>query len=836
MTADVTMNLKVVGLESLREVNQQLAETGSLAKEAGAVTRATGAHILRYIKINQTFQRELKALNKEKAKGRINDEEYSKALTELQFKMQKKLLTDQNLIKANKELAKREKKAGDEVANTAAKYDHSNRVRAQYLSEVYKLDKALEAGAITPQVYAQAIDSLDKELRQFHSGLANGANQFARYNMQAYKTAQTFKRRFNTGLQQAGYQVGDFFVQIQSGQSALVALGQQGSQLAGIFGPTGAVIGGLLAVGTAIATIIMQTQGLGSDVKRLEKVFEKFSDQVSQIQKFESVLESAIVTPFQEGTKAAKAFFKALADEAEKDLAISVSKALGTKGTESWTGRAMKLAFMDPRTGILGDMQRQLEDLLKGEVKGARQKAVISDDDLKKIKALKTAMEELAGAIYLEPGVTRPIEDVVERLIALREQYSGTQIATTIDNIFKAETGLQDIASNLVEERAEEARVRAASSQKAFEDLQKYNGYRQRGQDAYFQNLYAENDRVAAAEKKAFIKFHNAKYKADKKAHDLQLKRAVEIYEERKKHEELLAELRIKLRPELTYSGRGGDPRKMGDQYTREFGYKSPDQIIAEWKKKNKPKEDRRQTMESVVAGLTKREELERKLVKLTDEKVVYEKTLYDLELKNAKAKDPYTKKELQDAATKLTAIKLETRELERQQEMYENVADAFGEMLVSVVDGTTKIEDAFKKMALAIVKDLYDIYVVKQITGFITGSLDNVGTMWSDLGKVGAPTIKSADGGGYTGNGPRSGGLDGKGGFMAMLHPRETVIDHTKGGSSGVVVNQTINVSTGVQQTVRAEVMGLMPQIAAASKGAVLDAKRRGGAYAGAF
>jgi hypothetical protein len=32
--------------------------------------------------------------------------------------------------------------------------------------------------------------------------------------------------------------------------------------------------------------------------------------------------------------------------------------------------------------------------------------------------------------------------------------------------------------------------------------------------------------------------------------------------------------------------------------------------------------------------------------------------------------------------------------------------------------------------------------------------------------------------GGGYTGNGPRSGGLDGRGGFMAMLHPQEQVID----------------------------------------------------------
>jgi len=35
--------------------------------------------------------------------------------------------------------------------------------------------------------------------------------------------------------------------------------------------------------------------------------------------------------------------------------------------------------------------------------------------------------------------------------------------------------------------------------------------------------------------------------------------------------------------------------------------------------------------------------------------------------------------------------------------------------------------------------------------------------------------------GGGYTGDGPRSGGMDGQGGFLAMLHPRETVTDHTR-------------------------------------------------------
>lgn len=50
---------------------------------------------------------------------------------------------------------------------------------------------------------------------------------------------------------------------------------------------------------------------------------------------------------------------------------------------------------------------------------------------------------------------------------------------------------------------------------------------------------------------------------------------------------------------------------------------------------------------------------------------------------------------------------------------------------------------------------------------------------------------LASFDGGGFTGYGSRSGGMDGKGGFPAILHPNETVVDHTKGqGMGGTVVN----------------------------------------------
>ena len=64
------------------------------------------------------------------------------------------------------------------------------------------------------------------------------------------------------------------------------------------------------------------------------------------------------------------------------------------------------------------------------------------------------------------------------------------------------------------------------------------------------------------------------------------------------------------------------------------------------------------------------------------------------------------------------------------------------------------------------------------------TGSDGGDGSDWQEYMR----SVRSYDGGGYTGNGPRSGGLDGKGGFMAMLHPNETVTDHTKGGNAELV------------------------------------------------
>lgn len=105
-------------------------------------------------------------------------------------------------------------------------------------------------------------------------------------------------------------------------------------------------------------------------------------------------------------------------------------------------------------------------------------------------------------------------------------------------------------------------------------------------------------------------------------------------------------------------------------------------------------------------------------------------------------------------------------------------------------------------------------------------------GMGYASVGVIAAQTAASFEGGGFTGRGSRSGGVDGRGGFPAILHPNETVIDHEGGGMQPVVVNQTINVTTGVQQTVRAEVANLLPQISEAAKAAVAEGRMRGGSY----
>lgn len=188
-------------------------------------------------------------------------------------------------------------------------------------------------------------------------------------------------------------------------------------------------------------------------------------------------------------------------------------------------------------------------------------------------------------------------------------------------------------------------------------------------------------------------------------------------------------------------------------------------------------------------------------------------------------------------------------------QQFTTNALDGMTDALTRGITGAADFADAMKAMAKSVVDSLIKMliqkYIVDAAFGFITKGFSSGGSTPTPTGAInqsvgtasavtnpisgGAYKPPSFSGGGFTGYGSRSGGVDGRGGFPAILHPNESVIDHQRGGG-GVVVNQTINVSTGVQQTVRAEIATLMPQIASAAKGAVADARQRGGGFSKAL
>lgn len=88
---------------------------------------------------------------------------------------------------------------------------------------------------------------------------------------------------WKSSMQQAGYQVQDFIVQVRGGQSVLVAFAQQGSQLAGAFGPGGAVVGAFIALSSVLAGVLITSLNGGKNAMDALKDAAEAMDKVINV-------------------------------------------------------------------------------------------------------------------------------------------------------------------------------------------------------------------------------------------------------------------------------------------------------------------------------------------------------------------------------------------------------------------------------------------------------------------------------------------------------------------------------------------------------------------------
>jgi len=91
----------------------------------------------------------------------------------------------------------------------------------------------------------------------------------------------------------------------------------------------------------------------------------------------------------------------------------------------------------------------------------------------------------------------------------------------------------------------------------------------------------------------------------------------------------------------------------------------------------------------------------------------------------------------------------------------------------------------------------------------------------------IAGQTLASFEGGGHVGGRSRSAGLDNKGGVLAMLHPNESVIDHTKGQGGGITIVNNIDAG-GAGADVDMKIRQAVTQATTASVATIQDLMRR--------
>ena len=154
-------------------------------------------------------------------------------------------------------------------------------------------------------------------------------------------------------------------------------------------------------------------------------------------------------------------------------------------------------------------------------------------------------------------------------------------------------------------------------------------------------------------------------------------------------------------------------------------------------------------------------------------------------------------------------------------------------DVFMSAIDGADSFKDAVRQTAIAVIRELYRVLVVQQMVNAA------MGLFGVSPAPTPSPTGNAAGGAVYPGQATVV-GEHGRELFVPSSAGRILSVPQAKaavsGSGEGIVVHQNINLSTGVSQTVRAEVQQMLPKLTEATKAAVADAARRGGPYAKAF
>ena len=501
---------------------------------------------------------------------------------------------------------------------------------------------------------------------------------------------RNFTRQGRAYAAQFGYQIQDIAVQIQGGQNALMVLGQQGSQIASIFGSGGALLGALVAVGAAIASSF--TPALFAASEAMKELGENTSDLISRIKKgrlgeiTQSALEATIGVKASDLKESQRLYEETMRNmlEARSDFK---SKESELRVAESKRRRGLFVSPFAPSAEDVAEAKKKYQALL---VSMSKLKFAAADTQ----EEIKYLAEALTAKIQGKPF---GMDD--EDLSDLDE----------ISSLFEKMEKKSDAARSALLRQARAVEEANNPYAKYYSTLAKLEEMRPHlSVEAYTKAVMDAEDRLES--------FNEAHAEDAAKAF---------------RDQEQAMDSAIRVR----------------EQY-----------IDAQYR-----------TAQALKANL---DPMTKHLENIKNYKILLEEGwLTQEEFAKAVIKSGSLIAEANKTAAKETKSEWE----KAMEAMQGNISDTITDAIMNF--------KSLGDVVTSIGRMIFSMAIKKQIAEPFAASL--------------TPFIPKFDGGGYTGMGSRSGGVDGKGGFPAILHPNETVVDHTKGQKMG---GDTINVTYSPQ------------------------------------
>jgi len=337
----------------------------------------------------------------------------------------------------------------------------------KFVIDVDGVEKVVKLRTETDKVKTSAKTAGDKL-----DGLSRKVGRFGNTTNGARKNTN----RMNAAIQNAGYQFGDFFVQVQSGQNALVAFSQQGTQLLGILPGVAGAVGGLAVVlGTQLLMAVDRNIGFfktfAERVEGAEEALEQFLDTSERVAKgfreelgpeieafYGTLLSRDAVKAAREASETIEGLLKSTSDlsrsSAFQGLKADIFYKLGLKGSQAEVEDSLRqlgevrrelffLQGVDPTN--VDDLRKGLQGIEKILASDIRRELDMSEKNIEKLRDLSVAwanaleqltpeVEETSEKLADQSEELERILDYSEKLLAVDKERLS--LASSIEEIF----------------------------------------------------------------------------------------------------------------------------------------------------------------------------------------------------------------------------------------------------------------------------------------------------------------------------------------------------------------------------------------------------------------